>query len=226
MAAQSSKETVAQLLRNPLVVFGLVLVAGDGPLVIVYSLTTDPVMRWVMMCAIIIFVFGMGGCFCYLVIYKPRNLYSPSEIPERAINKSLYREPEFDNTVIEPTKKLVNELSASESDTQRKSIAENINENLQIVNQLQTAYELLLIPGYDVSVILELLQSVNAEGEVNAVSIAGRRGMEPDTIDTILEAMEGRQLIKSKHNGYTLTEKGTMMLDSLSKYMGMQKKNC
>lgn len=223
MTAPAKRQSVANLLRNPLVVYGLVLVAGDGPLVIAYSLTKDPLMLWVMMWAIIIFVFGMAAFFCYLVGWKPRNLYAPGEIPESAINKSLYHEPKFEDAVIGPTENLVNELSASESDAERKSIAENINENLQIVNQLQTAYELLLIPGYDVGVILELLESVSAQGDVNAGSITARRRIDSNTIDTILDAMEGRQLIKSRHNGYDLTEKGTTMLGSLSKYMKMQK---
>ena len=224
MAPRTDKQTVANLLRNPLVVYGLVLVAGDGPLVIAYSLTQDVEMRWVMMCAIIVFVFGMGAFFCYLVAWKPRNLYSPGEIPERAINRSLYREPESGATVIKETRNLVNELSTSESGVQRKAIAENINENLLVVNQLQAAYELLLVPGYDVSVILQLLEAVKARGDVNANSIAEGRGIEPETIDTILEAMERRQLIKSRHDGYDLTETGTAMLDSLRKNEAMQKK--
>lgn len=90
---------LASLLRNPLVIFGLVLLAGDGPLVIVYGLTSDPVRAWVSLIAILLLTIGMAGFFCYLVACKPRHLYAPEEIPETALGKSLYRDEIVTTTV-------------------------------------------------------------------------------------------------------------------------------
>ncbi len=78
------------IIRNPLVVFGLILIAGDGPLVMAYIFTSDPARAWVLLYAIIAFTFGMGIFFCYLVAFKPRHLYAPNEIPKEAYGNSIY----------------------------------------------------------------------------------------------------------------------------------------
>jgi len=88
----NQSSTLGAVLRNPLVVFGLILLAGDGPLVVAYSVTKDCPRAWVLLAAMILFIFGMGAVFSYLVIYRPRNLFAPNEIPESAFGKSIYAE--------------------------------------------------------------------------------------------------------------------------------------
>ena len=79
-------------LQNPLAVFGLILVAGDGPLVVAYGLTDDPVRAWWLMVFAIAFVFVMGAVFSFLVIFRPRHLFAPGEIPESAFDRPIYSE--------------------------------------------------------------------------------------------------------------------------------------
>ena len=84
--------TLGRVIRNPLVVFGLVVLAGDGPLVVAYGQAQDTSQGWAVLVALIAFVFGMGSFFCYLVAFKPRHLYAPGEIPESAFGTSIYRD--------------------------------------------------------------------------------------------------------------------------------------
>ena len=95
VAVPSQKSALAGVLRNPLVIFGLVLVAGDGPLVIAYGLAADPSQQWTLLFVLAAFVFGMGGWFCYLVRWHPRCLYSPGEIPEFAVGRSLFADKDI-----------------------------------------------------------------------------------------------------------------------------------
>jgi hypothetical protein len=76
--------------KNPLLVFALILVAGDGPLTTLYTLSTNTIQSWVLLISLIIFIFGMSVIFCIIVIKTPRNLYSPDEIPEAAIGNNIY----------------------------------------------------------------------------------------------------------------------------------------
>ena len=207
------------VIRNPLVVFGLVLLAGDGPLVAAYALTSDALRANVLMWATIIFIFGMGAFFCYLVAFKPRHLYAPDEIPEIAIEKNLYREPSSGKNVIKEAQDLVYTLTKSENENQRKSIAQNINTRLEIANEIQTAYELLLIPGYDISVILDILISINHKKKVDTYEIAKAKNITALTIDTITESMRYRNLINKKHGDLFLTEKGRSLFNSLRQYL-------
>jgi len=91
----AEKRTLPGVLRNPLVVFGLVLVGGDGPLVIAYGLAGDPCQQWTLLLLLAAFVFGMGVWFCYLVRWHPRCLYSPGEIPEFAVGRNLFADKDM-----------------------------------------------------------------------------------------------------------------------------------
>ena len=73
---------LARALRNPLVVFGLVLLLGDGPLVIAYLLAKDPTHSALALVSLILFVFMIAAVFCYLALFRPRHLYAPDQIPE------------------------------------------------------------------------------------------------------------------------------------------------
>lgn len=91
--AAHNRQSLGSVLRNPLVVFGLVLLAGDGPLVVAYSMTkNDSAQSWVVLAALILFVFGMGTVFSYIVIRRPRHLFAPQEIPVAAFGKRIYSE--------------------------------------------------------------------------------------------------------------------------------------
>lgn len=81
-----------RFLRNPLVVFGGVLLAGDGPLLVAIALLKDPAQIWCALVSLILLVFGMAAFFCYLVGWRTRRLYGPSEIPAEAIGKSLFED--------------------------------------------------------------------------------------------------------------------------------------
>lgn len=92
--------TLGRIIRNPLVVFGLVVLAGDGPLVVAYGLAQDTSQGWAALVALIAFVFAMGGFFCYLVACKPRHLYAPGEIPESAFGTSIFRDENADAALV------------------------------------------------------------------------------------------------------------------------------
>lgn len=215
---------LAGLLRNPLVVFGLVLLAGDGPLVVAYARTSEPSMAVVLMWATILFIFGMGGFFCYLVACKPRNLYAPDQIPEGVIDKPLYHEPTTGKDVLKEAQDLVQSLTVSESENQRKSIAQNINARLQIANEVQTAYELLLIPGYDISVILDILEDIDTHARVDHYAIADPRNITPSTVETIVASMGTHNFISGKRGKYYLTESGKRLMNSLREYLNTRSK--
>jgi predicted transcriptional regulator len=209
---------IGGVLRNPLVVFGLILLAGDGPLVTAYALTSAPSQSYVLMWATILFIFGMGAFFCYLVAFKPRHLYAPDEIPEIAIEKNLYKEPASGKNVLKEAQELVDTLTKSKNENQRKSIAQNINTRLEIANEVQTAYELLLIPGYDVSIILDILDSVSLRKRVDSENLAKPRNITPSTIDIIVDSMNNRDLLDKKHGEFFLTENGRRLMNSLHEY--------
>ena len=68
-------------IKSPLVVFGLVLLGGDTPLAILYFACKNPAQSWVLLIALITFVFVMGAFFCFIVAFKPHHLFSPGEFP-------------------------------------------------------------------------------------------------------------------------------------------------
>jgi len=218
-SATADAKSLAGLLRNPLVVFGLVLLAGDGPLVVAYAQTTDPLGATVLRWATIAFIFGMAAFFCYLVAFRPRNLYAPDQIPEAVIEKALYHEPTAGKDILREAQELVGSLKASKNDAQREVIASNINLRLGIANEVQTAYELLLIPGYDVSIIAEMLDSIAQSGKVSREAIAKRRNITPTTLEVILTSMEGRQLVEKRQGKYILTDSGVRLMESLRQYL-------
>ena len=91
-----------RFLRNPLVVFGAVLLAGDGPLLAAIALLEDAAQVWCALISLIVLVFGMAAFFCYLVGWRTRRLYGPGEIPAEAIGKSLFDDgPQSQHLAIE-----------------------------------------------------------------------------------------------------------------------------
>jgi predicted transcriptional regulator len=213
----STKDT----LRNPLGIFGLVLLAGDGPLVAAYALTQDPLRAWVLLVAIILFIFGMGGFFCYLVRFKPRHLYAPHEIPENAFGRNIYRDPEPVRKMISEAQSLARSATNTQNDSERKSLAKNLADKLQAVDQLQAAYDLLLIPGYDLSLISDILEYCERNESLDPNAIAYVRNITPSTVATITQSMISRGILKNKEegDGLTLTEQGEDLLNRLRKHL-------
>jgi hypothetical protein len=70
-------------LRNPLVVFGLILIGGDGPLLAAFSLSNDPWLSRFFAISLVSFVSFIGLVFCMFLWFRPKRLYNPQE-PWRA----------------------------------------------------------------------------------------------------------------------------------------------
>ena len=215
----NSANSLASSLKNPLVVFGLILLAGDGPLVLAYTLTQDAARAWVLLVSIIIFIFSMGAFFAYMVAFKPRHLYAPTEIPEKAFGKSIYQDPEPVKRIIKDAQTLAADIKASQNDSERVSLSHDLDEKLDSVKQLQAAYDLLLIPGYDLSLISDILESVERTGTVEPEILGETRNITPSTIVTITNSMNRRGIIEPKGRGLALTKFGQEMLDSIRKHL-------
>ncbi len=84
---------------------------------------------------------------------------------------------------------------------------------------VQLAYELLLIPGYDISVIGNVLDSVQQHSRVNAEQIAASRHITPSTIDTIVTSMIQRNLVEEEDKRLNLTHSGIELLEALRRHM-------
>jgi len=219
--------STTHLLKNPLVIFGLIFLAGDGPLVIIYYMTEEPIMKWVALISTIIFIFGMGTFFCYLVAMKPRNLYSQNEIPESAYEKTIYKDSvsEIRESFIEKVKEIGEELSTKDDKEERKELSNSLNKNLQYVSIVQDAFEMLLIPGYDISLISEILEYVINYEKMNEDDLAVPRHITSSTISVIVNTMVERKLIEKKMSKYKVTVKGLDYLNGLRKYLRPDIKN-
>lgn len=213
--SSANASSLGSVLRNPLVIFGLILLAGDGPLVVAYILTQDASRAWALLLATIVFIFCMGGFFCYLVAFKPRHLYAPTEIPEKAFGKSIYQDPEPVKRILKEAQSLAIDVSTTQNEGERQSITQNLANKLQLASQLQMAYDLLLIPGYDLSLISDILESCDRNGKVDPGSIADLRNITPSTVVTITDSMVFRGLLQSKGRSLKLTNQGQDLLSSL-----------
>jgi predicted transcriptional regulator len=221
LKSELSDQTKANLLKNPLVIFGLIFLAGDGPLVILYSMTDDSMMKWVALSSTILFIFGMGAFFCYLVAMKPRNLYSPNEIPESAYDKTIYNEnaTAVRENFIEKVQEIAKDLSTKNDSKERERLSDSLNRNLQYVSIVQDAYEMLLIPGYDISLISEILEFVINNEKINEDTLAIPRHITSSTITVIVRTMIEKNLLEQKSNRYKVTDKGLNYLNGLRKYL-------
>lgn len=105
--------TFGRFLRNPLTVFGLILLAGDGPLVVCYGLSRGTREEIIFAIACIVFVFAIGGFFCFMVLRHTRKLFSPSEIPIEAIGHSIFSDSDkiYQETMDEVRKKIEDKTS-------------------------------------------------------------------------------------------------------------------
>ena len=84
---------------------------------------------------------------------------------------------------------------------------------------VQLAYELLLIPGYDLSVIGNVLDSVQRVSKVNAEQIAASRHITTSTIHTIVDSMIMRNLVEHEGKKLQLTPSGIELSEALRCHM-------
>ena len=78
------------LLRNPLTVFGLILVAGDGPLVVAFGLANESWIRNTLGISLVLFVWAMAGVFCWFLRFHPELLYCPRDFPPKWKEKDIF----------------------------------------------------------------------------------------------------------------------------------------
>ena len=214
MATANDKRLI---LRNPLTVYGLVLLAGDGPLVILYSLSKDGQQQWISLLATILFIFGMGIFFGYLVVSKPRHLFAPDQIPKEAYETSIYKEKLKDKVLIE-AQELVNDIRQTENPEVRTKLTETLNVHLDIAQDFQTAYELLLVPGYDISLIRDILDFVEIHKYIDYDTLSEPRKITSATIINIEKSMFDEKLITRKGKNMYLTNKGIKLRNGLQNY--------
>lgn len=110
-------------------------------------------------------------------------------------------------------------LGASCTQIENAIKAQHRRSDKQQSDFVQLGYELLLIPGYDLSVIANILESVQQIGRVNAEQIAASRHITPSTIDTIVESMMTRNLVQRQTHKLQLTPSGIELLDALRRHM-------
>ena len=99
LKSQNRIVELGHVLRNPLVLFGLVLILGDGPLVVAYWCAKDATQQWILLVALILFVFFMALVFCYLVVFRTRRLFAPSEFPHTIFDRDIYNDPPSNATL-------------------------------------------------------------------------------------------------------------------------------
>jgi hypothetical protein len=166
----TTKPARAKDLRNPLIIFGLVLLGGGIPLVAAYGLTSDPMRAWLLLVAIVALTFGMAGFFCYLVAYKPRHLYAPEEIPDKAIGKSLYSDSALAAT-------LALSEAADKPDKKPEPLS---NDALKVVvNGLTTAFCRYLFRAANKAMTLD--EHIKTLGEEGGLSIVEKLGQDMNT---------------------------------------------
>lgn len=139
-----NRKTFARFLRNPLVVFGLILLAGDGPLVVGYGLSRGTDLELVFAIAFIVFVFGMGGFFCFMVLRHTRRLFSPEEIPLEAIGRSIFSDS--DKTIqegMDEVRKKVEAKTAAEIKKLMKQVSDRFADIMALAGTTQPTIERL-----------------------------------------------------------------------------------
>jgi len=78
--------------------------------------------------------------------------------------------------------------------------------------------ELLLAPGYDVSLVLEMLDEVQRTSDVNVFDLATRRGITTTTIEAVLNSSASAGMLHETAEGYILTEQGRRLLEALKEF--------
>lgn len=88
-----------------------------------------------------------------------------------------------------------------------------------VSNQLRSAYELLALPGYDLGLVSDILESFERSGNVEPLTIARSRNITPSTIEIIANSMIVRGYLLPKGRKVILTKEGQELLNSLRKYL-------
>jgi hypothetical protein len=214
MATHTESTTSKFVFNNPLSVLGLIFLTGDGPLVLLFTLSKDNLQAWTCLIATIVFTIGMGILFGYLVISRPRNLYDPKTLAS-SLGKPIYNS----DKVFDEAKALVTEISNADNFDTRNQLAESLKNQLNIAQDLQTAYSLLMSRGYDVSLILDILEDVKRNNSIDYEFISLPLNITPATIINIETTMINENILEYKKPYLYLTDKGTKLIDGLRIYL-------
>jgi hypothetical protein len=120
--------------------------------------------------------------------------------------------------------------SVSDFTKLRDEIAERlravVGKNQEVVDNeirksrlLELASNILRTPGYDISVLEEVLQSIRDESNVHSDAIGRRRFITSATIHGVVVRSMDSGLIERKNDAFTLTQQGQEMLNYLSSYL-------
>jgi hypothetical protein len=93
------------------------------------------------------------------------------------------------------------------------------SESQSIKLKLLPAYEMLLIPGYDLSLISDILEAFEHSHTIDSDAISRLRNITPTTIEIIVNSMRLRGYLHPKGQGFFLTDLGRELLDSLRIYL-------
>jgi len=188
-----------------------------------YAVTkTTGAVQYALTAFVVFFALAVATAFFLVLWNRPYVFYAPSEYgsvdPKSFIDAVKAPASQERKDVLSEAQELLKHMIASGNETQRNSIAKNINSRLEIASEVQTAYELLLIPGYDVSFILEILVQIQLNNSVDADSIARPRGITPSTVEAILGTMANRGIVKRRGDILSLSEEGVKLMNALREY--------
>jgi hypothetical protein len=94
-----------------------------------------------------------------------------------------------------------------------------LSESQSLKLKLQPAYEILMIPGYDLSLISEMLEGLERLGNVDSEAFSRVRNITPSTVDIIINSMKIRGYLQTKEQGLSLTDSGRELLGNLRIYL-------
>ena len=114
--------------RNLLAAFGFFLFFAGGQLLAAYLNTADPVRAFLLMIALIVCVLGLVACFCYMAVWRTRELTphpgeSLDEAREAEMKPSslLGQQPPVPRTTAEQQQHAEQERDQEESQTERET---------------------------------------------------------------------------------------------------------
>ena len=114
-------------------------------------------------------------------------------------------------------RKAAAEIKKIEAETQQiiAQTEKEMQEERDEFRSVSKAYRLLLIPGYDLSLILSILEGYERVGILDKEAIANARNITVGTIHTIERSMLSEGIIKQEGTYYQLTKEGTELLHDL-----------
>jgi hypothetical protein len=94
-----------------------------------------------------------------------------------------------------------------------------IDDKIRKSRLLEMASNVLRTPGYDISVLEEILQDIRDTGTINCKKVGSHRNITDTTIENVFDKSIDLALIIKKYGKYILSEHGKEMLNFLSSYL-------